>query len=161
MSSGLQAVAAANALGAIGGSGSTKLWASVLQEVPLFANVSKRHVRKIAGLAREARFRPESTIVRAGEPGNDFFVIIDGDATVHVPGKRRAISVGPGSYFGEMSLVDGGERSATVIARTEVFCLKLSRAPFTKLLKSEPDVALALLRELSTRVRGSQAASTP
>jgi CRP-like cAMP-binding protein len=161
MSSGVQAMAAANALGAIGGNASTKLRAEVLQEVPLFANVSKRHIRKIAGLAREARFRPESAIVRAGELGNDFFVIIDGEATVHVPGKQRAITIGPGSYFGEMSLLDGGERSATVVARSEVFCLKLSRAPFTKLLKSEPEVTLALLRELSARVRASRASTAP
>jgi CRP-like cAMP-binding protein len=133
-----------------------KLWADVLRELPLFAGVSGRHVRKIAGLAREVRFHQGSTIVRAGERGDSFFVIIDGKASVLRPGRRRAIRIGPGDYFGEMSLIDGGERSATVVADTEMLCLRLSRTPFTKMLKDEPEVSIALLRELTRRLREAE-----
>jgi CRP-like cAMP-binding protein len=134
----------------------SKLWADVLRELPLFAGVSGRHVRKIAGLAREARFREGSAIVRAGERGESFFVIIDGKASVRRPGGRRAVRIGPGDYFGEMSLIDGGERSATVVADTEMLCLRLSRTPFTKMLKSEPEISIALLRELTRRLREAE-----
>ena len=159
MSTGLQAVAAARVLTA-GDRASTKHWADVLEDVPLFANVSKRHLRKIAALMREARYRPEAAVVKAGRPGEDFFVIIDGTAAVHVPGKRRPVTIGPGAYFGEMSLLDGGERSASVVATSELFCLKLSKGPFTKLLRSEPDVTIALLRELTARVRATRVSAT-
>jgi CRP/FNR family cyclic AMP-dependent transcriptional regulator len=152
----LGAAAAAGALAAAWSPKPGKLWASVLEELPLFAGLSKRHVRKIAGLAHEARFREGTSIVRAGERGNDFFVIIHGSATV-VPFRGPRVSIGPGDYFGEMSLIDGGERSATVLAESEMLCLRLSRVPFMKMLKGEPEISLALLRTLSQRVRRLQA----
>ena len=137
-----------------------KLWADVLEDVPLFAGLPKRQVRKIAKLAHEARFRRGTSIVRAGQRGNDFFVIIDGSATV-VPTRGSRVSIGPGDYFGEMSLIDGGERSATVSAESDMLCLRLSRVPFMKMLKGEPEIALALLRTLSERVRRLQAQLEP
>jgi CRP-like cAMP-binding protein len=130
----------------------TRLWAPVLQELPLFAGVSKRHVRKIAALATEARFSTGSRIVRQGEPGNAFFVVLDGEASV-VRSGLPSIPLGPGDSFGEMALLDGGPRSATVVAKTDVLCLRLARAAFTKMLKSEPEIALVLLGELSRRLR--------
>ena len=83
-------------------------------------------------------------------------MIVDGRAAVLRPGGKRAISIGPGAYFGEMSLLDGGERSATVVAETELLCLRLSRTPFTKMLKSEPEIAVAMLREFARRLREAQ-----
>ena len=142
-----------------GGTGGGGAWADVLQELPLFAGVPKRHVRKIAGLAREARYRRGTTIVQAGTRGSDFFVIVDGAATVLRPGGLPAISIGPGAYFGEMSLLDGGERSATVQAASDMVCLRLSGGPFMKMVRSEPQIAVALLRELAGRVRTLQAAT--
>jgi CRP-like cAMP-binding protein len=130
----------------------TRLWAPFLQELPLFAGVSKRHVRKIAALATEARFSTGSRIVRQGEPGNAFFVVLDGEASV-VRSGLPSIPLGPGDSFGEMALLDGGPRSATVVAKTDVLCLRLARAAFTKMLKSEPEIALVLLGELSRRLR--------
>jgi CRP-like cAMP-binding protein len=152
---GAAALAASKALGGVRPADAGKLWAPVLQEVPLFANVSKRHVRRIAGLATEARFSAGSRIVRQGEPGNAFFVILDGEAAVTRPG-RPAIVLGPGDSFGEMALLDGGPRSATVVAKSEVLCLRLVRAAFTKMLTSEPEIALALLVELTTRLRHAE-----
>ena len=132
---------------------SGRLWAPVLQELPLFADVSKRHVRKIAKLAKEARFSAGSRIVRRGEPGNAFFVILDGDASVARATGLPPIPLTVGDYFGEMALLDGGSRSATVVANTDVLCLRISRGPFTRMLKDEPEIALALLRQLTGRLR--------
>lgn len=132
-------------------------WAEVLQEVPLFAGVPKRQVRKISALTREARFRPGTAIVTAGERGDDFYLVLDGTAAVRRPGGLPSIPLGPGSHFGEMALIDGEVRSATVLAETEVHCLRLSRAPFLKLVRREPEVAVVLLRQLANRVRELQA----
>lgn len=152
------AVAVSKAQGGALREETAKLWAEVLQGLPLFAGVSKRHVRKIAGLATLGRHREHTVIVRAGERGDTIYVIIDGRASVLRPGSRRSISIGPGDYFGEMSLIDGGERSATVVSETEMLCLRLSRAPFTKMLRSEPEIAVAILPELARRLREAEPA---
>lgn len=128
------------------------LWADVLEEVPLFAGIAARHVRKIASLGTVAHFDAKATIVKAGEPGEAFYVILHGQASVRRRGRSRA-ELGPGAYFGEMALIDGAPRSATVVAETETACLVLARKPFTKILKSEPAVALALLGTLAGRLR--------
>lgn len=133
-----------------------KLWANVLQELPLFAGVPKRHVKKIAALTRETRYRPGSAIVREGRRGDDFYVVLDGTVSVVRPHGLPPIQLGPGSYFGEMALIDGEARSASVVADTEVLCLRLSRAPFLRVLRSEPEVAVALLRQLAARIRDLQ-----
>ena len=134
-----------------------KTWARVLAELPLFAGVPKRHLRRIASLGQEARFARGSQIVRAGEPGNGFFLILQGAASIVRPSGLPSIPIGVGSYFGEMALIDGGPRSATVVADTDVLCLRLSRAPFQRMLKDEPEVSIALLKEFARRIRELQA----
>jgi len=141
--------------GAVRGDGG-KRWAAVLEGIPLFAGVPKRQLRKIAALTREARYRRGTAIVREGDRGDDFYVVLDGSASVVRPGGLVSISLGPGSYFGEMALIDGEVRSATVMAETDVHCLRLSRAPFLRLVRSEPEVAVVLLRQLAVRVRDLQ-----
>jgi CRP-like cAMP-binding protein len=133
-----------------------RLWAGVLQEIPIFSGVPKRHVKKIAALTREVRYQAGSTIVRAGEPGDDFFVVLDGTAAVRRRG-LASLPLGPGSYFGEMALIDGKPRSASVVAETNLLCLRLSRKDFLRVLRSEPEVDLALLRHLAGRIRELQA----
>jgi CRP-like cAMP-binding protein len=152
---GAAALAASKALTG-DGPADARLWGPVLQELPLFAGVSKRHVRKIAALATEARFPAGSRIVRQGGPGDAFFVILDGDAAVVRSRGLPSIALAPGDSFGEMALLDGGERSATVVAQSDVLCLRLGRTPFTKMLKQEPDIALALLQHLTRRLRAAE-----
>ena len=138
----------------------TRLWAAVLEEVPIFAHVSARHVRKIAALGTIARFEPGSTIVRTGRPGDAFYVVLDGKGSVV---RRRGlpnVPIAAGGYFGEMALFDAVQRSATVVADTEMTCLRLGRTAFLKILRDEPSVALALLRTLADRVRSLQSAPT-
>ena len=134
-----------------------RLWADVLGEVPLFAGVPTRHVRRIAGLGSAARFDAKTPIVRAGDAGEAFYVILSGRAEVRRGRGRATTEIGPGAYFGEMALLDGAPRSATVVAKRETVCLMLARKPFVKILKDEPAVAFALLRTLAARVRELEA----
>jgi CRP-like cAMP-binding protein len=129
----------------------------VLGEVPLFTGLPTRYVRKIASLGIVARFDANTPIVNAGDPGEAFYVILSGRAKVRRGRGRAAADLGPGAYFGEMALVDGAPRSATIVAETETACLVLARKPFAKILKDEPAVALRLLRGLAARVREVEA----
>jgi hypothetical protein len=92
---------------------SARGWSDVLAEVPLFAGLSRRHRNKVAALARIRRFHEGTPIVRAGEAGGTFFVLLDGKVSV----RRRGLpdlSLGIGTFFGELSLLDGGTRSCGV-----------------------------------------------
>ncbi len=133
-------------------------WVPVLQGVPLFANLSQRHLRQVAKLARAARFSAGAPVVRAGAPGDSFFVVIDGEARVEWPGGSRRL--GPLDFFGEMSLIDGGPRSAAVVAESEMLTMKLSGSSFAKVLESEPEIALAIMKELVARVRRLEGSPT-
>src|SRR5262249_57602854 len=101
----VRAGAAASAALSSGGN-STKVgkeWIGVLATVPLFAGLSQRHLRRIAALARVRRFESGTVIVRAGRPGDAFYVILDGKARV-ASGRRRVTMLGAGDFFGEMAL---------------------------------------------------------
>jgi CRP/FNR family cyclic AMP-dependent transcriptional regulator len=130
-----------------------RLWAEVLAKLPLFAGVPARHVRKIAALGSAARFDAKTRIVSAGDPGDAFYVMLAGRAEVHRGRGRPKVEIGPGAYFGEMALLDGAPRSATVVATSETICLMLARKQFERVLKDEPAVAYALLRTLAARLR--------
>jgi CRP-like cAMP-binding protein len=133
---------------------------SLLERVPLFAHLSKRHVRRIATLADEVRFRDGRVIVEAGVPGTTFFVLADGRAKVYrskIPTGRPLARLGPGDFFGEMALLDGGPRSATVVADGDVVALRLSRSAFRKMVAREPSLSLTIMAELAARLRRGNA----
>jgi CRP-like cAMP-binding protein len=96
--------------------------------------------------------------VRAGTPGDSFFVVIDGRARVEWSGGSHHLD--PLGFFGEMSLIDGGPRSATVIAETEMLTMKLSHSDFSKVLESEPNIALVIMKDLVRRVRQLEGSPT-
>ena len=130
-------------------------WLGTLAEVPLFDGLSKRHLRRIAKLARIRRVAPGSAMVRAGESGRSFYVLLDGSAKV-VRAGARSRRLGAGDYFGEMALLDGAPRSADVVAEGEVLALTIDRPSFAKLLRAEPALAQALLRTLAARLRAAE-----
>jgi CRP/FNR family cyclic AMP-dependent transcriptional regulator len=132
-----------------------KDWVPVLAGVPLFEGLSRRHLRRIASLARTKRYAAGTRIVRAGDPGNSFYVIIDGSVRV-IPPTGKSVIRGAGECFGEMSLLDGAPRSADVSAADEVLALTIGSAAFAKLLRSEPQISLALLRVLAGRLRAAE-----
>jgi CRP/FNR family transcriptional regulator, cyclic AMP receptor protein len=132
-------------------------WVEVLREIPLFAGLSKRQVRRIANAARAQRFAPGAPIVRKGQRGETFFVILDGDATVQLS-RGRSRRVGAGDYFGELALLDGEPRSATIVAKTPVLAMRLSRRRFHALLASDAQLAIELLKGITARLRTAERA---
>jgi CRP-like cAMP-binding protein len=130
-------------------------WLATLGEVPLFEGLSRRHLRRIAKLAHIRRFPSGSAIVRPGEPGTSFFVLLDGVARV-VPATGRARRLGVGDAFGEMALLDGAPRSAEVVADGDVVTLTIGHSSFGKLLRQEPALTIALLRALAARLRAAE-----
>jgi CRP-like cAMP-binding protein len=131
-------------------------WTNVLAEVPLFGALNARHLRKVAAAARIRRFGDAAEIMRAGEPGNDMHVVLDGEVAIRRRG-LSALTLGVGSFVGELALLDGGVRTATVVARGPVVTLAISRARFRKLLLAEPPMAVAIAEELARRLRSVRA----
>ena len=126
-----------------------------LSEVPLFEECSKKQLRSLAKITKVFDVAASTVLARAGEPGDEFFLITDGSARVEVSPDQHVL-LGPGKFFGEMSLLDGGPRSATVVANTPVRLLVISRRNFSKLLNEVPGLTQALLVTLSRRVREAQ-----
>ena len=131
-------------------------WANVLAEIPLFANLNRRHLRNIAATGTIREVHGGTTIIRAGEPGDTFYVLLDGKVSVRRRG-LPALSLGTGSFFGELALLDSAPRTATVVADGPIVCLTISQARFFKLLRSEPAIAIAVLKEIASRLRAVQA----
>jgi CRP/FNR family cyclic AMP-dependent transcriptional regulator len=124
--------------------------ADALGELPLFAGVPRRHLRRIAALAQTQEFSAGDIVVQVGEPSDAFYLILGGRAKV--VGKSRRL-LGIGDYFGEMGLIDGESRSATIAAAGELHVMKLSRRPFFDLISREPQIATAMLATLAGRIR--------
>ncbi len=137
----------------------TREIANQLAKVPLFQELSKRHVRHVANHAEEAVFSPGQTIVKEGIPGAGFYVIAEGAVRV-VRGKRRIARLGAGDFFGEMALLDGQPRMASVVAETPVLAVRLSRKQFRKMVLSEPEVGLKIMEGLAGRLRKAQSSQT-
>jgi CRP-like cAMP-binding protein len=138
----------------LGSGGSNAAWADALSSVPLFRDLSKRHLRKIAAKGTVKRYAPMTAIVRAGDPGDAFFIILDGTASIRKKG-RPSVKLGPGDFFGELALLDPAPRNATVECDDQVLAMRLGRTAFTKVLESEPKVATAMLRGMAARTRES------
>jgi len=129
---------------------------ALLQKVPLFRALSRAQLEQIARLADELDVPAGKRLATAGETGLELFVIVDGSATVRA-GRGRTSRLGPGEFFGEMSLVDGGPRSATVEAATDMKLLVVGRREFWELLNAAPPLALKIMSTLSHRVRDAEA----
>jgi CRP-like cAMP-binding protein len=129
--------------------------ADLLAQVPLFEGLSRRHLKRIAEHADEISFREREVIVEAGQPGGAFFVIVEGEVRV-VRGDRTIARVGPGEFFGEISLLDGGPRTASVIAETPVVAIRLFKASFDKVVREEPGVAGKILAAVARRLREAE-----
>lgn len=132
-----------------------KRGADLLAQVPLFEGLSRRHLKQIAEHADEISFREKETIVEAGQPGGTFFIIVEGEVRV-VRGDRTIARAGPGEFFGEISLLDGGPRTASVIADTPVVAIRLFKASFDKVVRDEPRVAGKILAVVARRLREAE-----
>jgi CRP/FNR family cyclic AMP-dependent transcriptional regulator len=125
---------------------------AVIASVPLFESLSRKHLKKVAGLSTTVDFGAGDTVIQEGEPGDSFYVTVSGQAKVVTGGKTMHRLI-PGDHFGEISLLDGQPRSASVVAETPVSLLRVERSSFLKLVRDDPDLARALLASLARMVR--------
>jgi CRP-like cAMP-binding protein len=123
-----------------------------LQDVALFSSCAERELTQIARASDEVSVDDGKEIVTEGTAGHEFYMIIDGTASVTRGGVLVA-ELGPGQYFGEMSLLDGAPRNATVTATTPTTLLVLGQREFAAVLDSSPGVARKLLQHLAARLR--------
>lgn len=123
-----------------------------LRGAPLFADIPKRHLRSIARVTRLSSHPAGRTIVHEGADGSAMYVLLDGRARVVRRG-RTVARLRAGDFFGEMSLIDGGPRTASVLAVTPIRALKLEGQDFRRVVAGEPALALRILQALAGRLR--------
>jgi CRP/FNR family transcriptional regulator, cyclic AMP receptor protein len=120
--------------------------------VPLFSGVSEKGLRALVAAADEITEPPGKAIVREGEHSRELYVVTAGSVKVTRKG-RRVNTLGPGDFFGEIALLSGGPRTATVTAETEVSLMILAPSQFTVVLDREPRIMHAVLHALGERLR--------
>jgi CRP/FNR family cyclic AMP-dependent transcriptional regulator len=125
-----------------------------LAGVPLFSACSKRELALIARAAKEVSHKAGKVIAREGERGIGLFLILEGKASVTIGGKSKA-NLGPGDFFGEIALLDGGPRTATVTATTDVRLAGITEWVFHGLLREHPSIALKTLESMAGRLRSA------
>ena len=127
-----------------------------LAKVPLFSACSKKELQTIARAADDVEVPAGKVLVEEGKPGHEFFLIIDGTASVK-RGKKEIVKLGPGQYFGELALLDRGPRSASVIAKDDMELLVLGQREFAGVIDEVPTLAHKLLTSMARRLREADA----
>ncbi|HET9287339.1 MAG TPA: cyclic nucleotide-binding domain-containing protein [Gaiella sp.] len=128
----------------------------LIRRLPLFELCSKRDLRRIASLADERGVEPGTELIREGEPGTEFYVVVEGEVDVRRRGRRIA-RLGAGSFVGEIALLSRSPRTATVIAATPLRVLAISGRDFVDLLDTLPELWLKVARTLADRVDADEA----
>ncbi len=123
-----------------------------LSQVKMFASLNKKELGLVAKASELVTVETGTTIVKEGELGHEFYLIASGTATVKRNG-RKVTTLGPGSYFGEMALLDRGPRSATVVADGPTELILLGQREFLGVLDHVPSVAHKLLVGMAARLR--------
>jgi pyruvate,water dikinase len=127
---------------------------AAVQRVQLFADLDRRQAEQIARLLKLRVFSKGDIIIMEGSGAAAFFLIDSGEATVSTKGVQLA-TLGPGDYFGEIALIDGGPRSATVTAATDLVCYGLTFWEFRPLVERNSVIAWKLLQALAKRLRAA------
>ncbi len=126
--------------------------AELLAGCPLFKGISQEGLAGLAGMATAADFPAGHVIARQGEIGTGFFVVIEGSVRVVRDGEVVA-RLGPGEFFGELSVLDRMPRNASVLAEGPTSCLALASWDFEKVLLAQPALTLSILRGVAARLR--------
>ena len=124
----------------------------VLKRVPLFAGLDDRELEQIATSMRERRVAAGEVVLEQGAGGAGFFVVDEGEADVTVDGSAVGM-VGPGDYFGEIALLTGSDRTATVTATTDMVCYGMTPWDFKPLVESNTTIAWKLLTAMAQKLR--------
>jgi CRP-like cAMP-binding protein len=123
-----------------------------LRGVPLFANCTKRELAMLARIAKPHEYAAGYTIVTQGREGVGLHVILEGAAKVEINGRQRR-KLGPGAFFGEIALLDGGPRSASVTTEAPTRVVTIPTWEFRALLTDQPALAIRMLEEVARRLR--------
>ena len=126
-----------------------------LSQVRLFKELSKSDLRDIEDIGKVVPHPAGHTIMKHGESGAGFHMILSGEARV-VRGGRTVVRLGPGEVFGEMALIDGGPRTATVIAETDTTTFAIVTWDFRTLVRKRPGMCWSLLISMTERLREAQ-----
>jgi CRP-like cAMP-binding protein len=126
-----------------------------IAKIPLFADLEKRELERIADSFKERRYGAGETIATEGKSGAGFFVIGEGTAVVTVQGDERA-TLGPGDYFGEIALIDEGARTATLTAESDMTCYGMTFWEFRPIVESDARIAWKLLQALARKLRAAE-----
>lgn len=124
---------------------------AVLERTPLFAGLGKSHLRRLAKVSTDRRFNAGQELVKEGAVGSVFYAIVDGTARV-VRGGRTVKRLGPGGFFGEMSVLTKSPRSASVVAETSMGCITLSASDLRSVLLAEPQISFRMLTAMAERL---------
>lgn len=130
----------------------------MLAQVPIFAALSRDQLSALARLVVRRQFARGQVLIREDDTDAALYILVNGQVSVTKRGATAGAEVhlqtlGPGSFVGEMALLDGSPRSATVTALANTECLILTRWVFNTTLRSDPSIAVAMLPVLSRRVR--------
>ena len=129
----------------------------LIGQIPLFNEVPQHRLRSIVQVARRERFTTGDVVIREGEVGSTLYVIRSGRMHVVREGDQGhsvvLATLGPGEYFGELSIFDREVRSATVLAVEDTETLTMGRYDIVRMVNHSPEMALALLKSLSARLR--------
>ena len=128
---------------------------SRLGQVRLFKELSKSDLKELEDIGRVVEHAPGHTIIDQGESGAGFHMILSGEVKV-VRGGRTVARLGPGEVFGEMALIDGGPRTATVVAETDTTTFAIATWDFRALVKKRPGMSWSLLLSMTERLREAQ-----
>ncbi len=127
----------------------------LLSRVPLFSGLDRAGLVQVGRLTDEIDLPAGRELLHEGSTPHEFFLIVDGSVAIDRDGERLN-TLGPGDYLGEIALLDGGRRSATATAETDVRLLVLGTREFHSLMDEFPDVRVAVLRTLARRVRHAE-----
>jgi CRP/FNR family transcriptional regulator, cyclic AMP receptor protein len=128
----------------------------LLQRIPLFAGLQPRELARLSESFKERTFNAGEPVATEGEGGAGFFVIESGEASVTVHGDERG-RLGPGDYFGDVAMIDQGDRTASIKAESDLKCYGLTFWDFRPIVESEPRIAWPLLQAMAKRLRQAEA----
>lgn len=123
----------------------------LIRRVPLFASISKAELAEVASIADEIDLPEGKVLIREGETGREFFVLVEGTAQVE-RGGRNVAKLGPGDFFGEIALIAKTPRNATITTTSPVRALVITDRAFRALLDHSPKIQVAVLLALAERI---------
>jgi CRP-like cAMP-binding protein len=130
----------------------------VLRRVPFFADIEPSKLKLLAFMSERVGFDDGKIVCRQGDPGDAAYLIIDGQADIVLEGASGPLTVatlGANEIVGEMSILTGAPRNATVRAKGRLIALRIAKEPFMRMVREFPSMAVSIMQELAHRVEAN------